>query len=488
MGRAVREPDAAWAELDGAGRVQAAGGAWPVFLGRHLEVGLAAVEPLPWLEGLLPAREVTSLPALRMTGHGPADVLLLPHGEGAVLVLLDAFQKVTTIGRLQQEGNRLSLLAARLTGRTLGGALQPGDDLVALLKMAVLECDPEGHCRPVGSVAPWMQRFLGADGVLRPGGDFGFLDNFLEDAAAFWEAGEAGSLMSGVWCEGAADGEQCFEATALLSPDGRRALAIERIDARFQERQRVLQEARQAHLDYDTLRKEVGKKEVLLQCLVHDLRAPLSNMVAVLDLLQSPGLDPAKAAALLQLAGRQAERQDAMMRELLAIFAEEVAALSDFATEASGAPDLCAVVRSRCHERGPAFETAGVDLSVDLPADGAPIPVAAHEDRLHRVLANLLGNALQHAPRGSRVEVQVRTVPGEGEVELSVLDRGPGVPPAQREHLFDRFARGAGSGGTVGLGLYFCRSMVRTWGGRIGYRDRPGGGAEFWIRLRRLDG
>ncbi|HEY8091492.1 MAG TPA: ATP-binding protein, partial [Polyangiaceae bacterium] len=72
-----------------------------------------------------------------------------------------------------------------------------------------------------------------------------------------------------------------------------------------------------------------------------------------------------------------------------------------------------------------------------------------------------------------------------GAVRLLVEDEGPGVPPALLPHLFQKFARGRDPAAGTGLGLYFCRITVESWGGAIGYEARPGGGARFWVRLRR---
>ena len=286
-----------------------------------------------------------------------------------------------------------------------------------------------------------------------------------------------------------------FEALAVLDESGRRHLVLERVDARFQERQRVLQRARQAHLSLETLEGEVHKKEVLLQCIVHDLRGPLSNMMAVLSLLDGREMERAKEKELLALARRQADKQDRMMRELLAIFAAEVRALQSFEVDARHAPDLGAAVEFQVQHMGPAFDQQGVSLVPQV--DPGPWPVIADRNRLERVLRNLVGNALHYAPHGSEVELtvsrcEVDPAPeGADEtrwVELCVRDRGPGVPPEKASQIFERFVQGGdgtgAAGGTVGLGLYFCRNAVQTWGGQCGYRDREGGGAEFWVRLR----
>lgn len=512
---ALGEGLSAWAELDADQRVVRFGGDWGHFGWEHPQVGQAAMDALPLLLGELPARGplqgMRRMHAVQWTGGAAADLTLFPLPQGTGLLAYDVSAQVAHQGRMQQEGNQLSLVTARLAGKGLGSALNSEDDLLSLLKMAVFEADEEGRCRALGTLAPWAEALVeenaAGERTLVRGDGLGFLDNFLEDALEFWRAGAAGHLTSGVWCEGQPDEEErCYEALAVLDEQGRRNLVLERVDARFQERQRVLQRARQAHLSLETLEGEVHKKEVLLQCIVHDLRGPLSNMMAVLSLLDERDMERPKEKELLALARRQADKQDRMMRELLDIFAAEVRALQSFEAHAASAPDLGAAVEYQVQHMGPAFEEKGVRLSARV--EPGPWPVVADADRLDRVLRNLVGNALHHAPAGSEVELWLHRTRRKPEVapggsrqssssapsdataeewaELSVLDRGPGVAPDKATQIFDRFVQSglATSGGTVGLGLYFCRNAVQTWGGRCGYRDREGGGADFWVQLR----
>ncbi|HPF15939.1 MAG TPA: HAMP domain-containing sensor histidine kinase, partial [Planctomycetota bacterium] len=473
------------------------GGDWSRFGFESLLPGTVAMDALPFLVGSLPILAPHALPSVTFGAGVSADVWVFPVPDGFGLVAHDVSDRVRQVGRMQQEGYQLSLVNARLTGQGLGSAVRSGEDLLSLLKMAVFECDENGVCSALGTLAPWADPFVepalagqaSTGRTLKQGDGLSFLDNFLEDAQIFWSSGQAGHLASGVWCE-ALDGgkEACFEALAALDEGGHRNLVIERVDARYAERQGTLQRARQAHLDFETLRGEVQKKEVLLQCIVHDLRAPLANMMGVLSLLKGSGLEPDKVRELLDLALRQAGRQDQMMRDLLEIFAAEVAALQSYDTDPTSAPDLAQVLRERIRERIPAFEQAQLRLELELPATPARLPVAAHADRLDRVLGNLLGNAAQFAPAGTevRVEASLDLAATPAQVEVRVLDRGQGVPLGEQARLFDRFAQGAGSAGAAGLGLYFCRNAVTTWGGTCGYRDRAGGGAEFWIRLEYL--
>jgi len=104
--------------------------------------------------------------------------------------------------------------------------------------------------------------------------------------------------------------------------------------------------------------------------------------------------------------------------------------------------------------------------------------------RLEQVLTNLLDNAVKYGPDGGPVEVVLVRV-GSDTVELSVRDRGLGIPAEKREQLFERFyqAHANGNRGGLGLGLYICRQIVELHGGSIRAAFPPDGGTRFVVRL-----
>jgi signal transduction histidine kinase len=106
---------------------------------------------------------------------------------------------------------------------------------------------------------------------------------------------------------------------------------------------------------------------------------------------------------------------------------------------------------------------------IELLARGAPAPVLADRLRLLQVLTNLLDNALKYSPDGTPVTVEVNEV--DGGVRLVVRDRGPGIPPAERERVFEKFhrldAQMSGGVGGSGLGLYIAAGLVRAMRGRM---------------------
>ena len=114
-------------------------------------------------------------------------------------------------------------------------------------------------------------------------------------------------------------------------------------------------------------------------------------------------------------------------------------------------------------------------------ADADPI-------RVEQVLANLVDNAIKYSPRGGPIRVRVWPT-ADGQVGVSVSDRGNGIPPEAIDHLFERFYRVEGAGAGVkgaGLGLFICKSLVEAHGGQISVESTPGVGSTFSFALPAL--
>ena len=100
--------------------------------------------------------------------------------------------------------------------------------------------------------------------------------------------------------------------------------------------------------------------------------------------------------------------------------------------------------------------------------------------RIREVLVNLLSNALQYSPEGGLVRIECE--PGPAGVVVRVMDRGPGIPPADLSCVFERFCKGPRSTGS-GLGLTIAKSLVAAHGGTIAAGNRVGGGTAITVVL-----
>jgi signal transduction histidine kinase len=140
------------------------------------------------------------------------------------------------------------------------------------------------------------------------------------------------------------------------------------------------------------------------------------------------------------------------------------------------ATDLADVLTEAASELGPMAE----DHEVSIDAREAVVPGA--RDELHRLILNLLENAVQHTPSGT----QVRAYTGmqNGEAVLIVADDGPGIPPELEQRVFERFVRGGRDGGRgSGLGLSIVRAVTESHGGSVALERPTGGGTRFVIRI-----
>jgi len=311
-----------------------------------------------------------------------------------------------------------------------------------------------------------------------------FLENFLDEAHAFWASALAGECRSEIWVESTpAGGEVPLQAVALRL-QAKPVLALHSPDLQFREHVRTLQTARNSLLDHERLLREIQKKEILLHCIVHDLSQPLSVMHVVLDCLAEDGMDE-KKKRFLELGKNASEQQESMIREVLQIFSADLRATLDAEKGVGSAPDLRASANAVLTSLGPAFEAKKVRLSLaaSQSANGNWL-VRGEESRLRRIFSNLLENALRYSPPDSQVSITLELQ--DEFCQASVDDQGPGLPPDLRpSQIFGLFSKGTQASGKVGLGMYFCRITVERWGGSIGCASLPEKGARFWFRLPR---
>jgi two-component system, OmpR family, sensor histidine kinase KdpD len=227
------------------------------------------------------------------------------------------------------------------------------------------------------------------------------------------------------------------------------------------ERNRLQGEA----LEAEALRRSDALKTALLRSVSHDLRSPLTAILASADALASPGLTLGAddRLGLAETIRAEATRLDRVVEQLLDLSRLEAGAVEPH-RELWHVDELV----------GQALAGLGSDagrVRLDVGSETPPVEVDAAQ--VERVLANLLDNALHYSPPGS--SVLVRAEPAATELRLHVIDRGTGLPDEQREALFQPFSRGTAGHGS-GLGLAIARGFAEANGGRLWAQDDPGGG------------
>ncbi len=238
-----------------------------------------------------------------------------------------------------------------------------------------------------------------------------------------------------------------------------------------EEHQRAMAELRRAEEEA----REIGRLQERLVAIVgHDLRTPLQVIhLGVSTALRSAGLSPELERTLGRVA-RSAQRMRGIIDDLLDF---SRARQGQGIPVAKGPLDLAEVCRRALAELAPL--SGGRTLSLEVHGDTA---LEGDAGRLLQVASNLVGNAVQHGT--GPVEVDLR---GDGdEVTLEVRNGGPAIAPEVLPHLFEPFRRGGGEGsdGSIGLGLFIVREVVRAHGGAVEVRSDEGGTA-FTVRLPR---
>ncbi len=231
--------------------------------------------------------------------------------------------------------------------------------------------------------------------------------------------------------------------------------------------------------------------------LSHEFKTPLTLIRGPLADLAADGIAPERRAEAWRLVGRNVERLDALLTELIDLARLEAGAFSLRARR----HDLADFARRQTTWFAELAAARRIELRLDAPAtceaffDGG---------KLEKVIGNLIGNALKFSPSETTVRVSLRRVPGmrflpddglgsdadsaeEGRVELSVRDEGPGMDEATRTRVFERFFQGdaglARGHEGMGIGLAIARELTEMHGGALTVESEPGRGSTFTLSL-----
>lgn len=215
----------------------------------------------------------------------------------------------------------------------------------------------------------------------------------------------------------------------------------------------------------------------------HELRTPLATIRGYGELYRMGALTTTdQVDDTMRRVEQSATRMGTLVEDLLAL-----ARLDEGRPMSTGPVDLTVLAAdavSDLHALDPSRATRLVPLVEGAPS--GPCVVVGEESRLRQVLANLVGNAVQHTPPGTPVEIAVGHLPtGEGAIE--VRDHGPGIDPEHAARVFERFyrvdaSRGRDSGG-AGLGMAIVAAIVDAHDGSVRLAQTPGGGTTVQIAL-----
>ncbi len=240
----------------------------------------------------------------------------------------------------------------------------------------------------------------------------------------------------------------------------------------------------------DVTRERQAEKlrQDLANMIVHDLRAPLTNMIVSNDLLlkQISGPLTASQQRILEIAGNSSQQMLDLVNALL-----DIRRLEQRQLEIQRQPVEIFEIVEAVFER---LERVADDRRVHLVNTTAPLPpISADVDLVRRVVQNLVDNSTKFSPRDSTVTVSglvadhadLPTQHADGRwLIMSIADQGKGVPEAYRTVIFELFGQApTGRGQGTGLGLAFCKLAIAAHGGMIWVEDGPAGGAVFRFSL-----
>lgn len=207
----------------------------------------------------------------------------------------------------------------------------------------------------------------------------------------------------------------------------------------------------------------------------HELRTPLTSVKGFAELYKAGATDDADW--VITKIQEEAGRMSTLVEDLLAL------------TRAEGNPLDCQPVdmKSVIDSIATSLRVAYPDREITICESG-PLPVSADEEKIRRVLTNLMVNGLVHGGK----DITVRGTADDSDVIIDVRDNGQGMSPEDLEHIFDRFyrtdeSRSRQSGGS-GLGLSIAKSLTEAHGGSLSVTSTKGEGSTFTVRLPRLLG
>jgi two-component system sensor histidine kinase KdpD len=267
------------------------------------------------------------------------------------------------------------------------------------------------------------------------------------------------------------------ESSARMTPSQRRLFdTFASLAATALERAQLADEAEHARV----VKATEDLQNALLNSISHDLRTPLVSITGALTYLQEDGsgLNDETRASLLENAREETERLNRLVGNLLDMTRLEAGALH-LMREPSDLQDAIGSALEQLDRR-----LQGRQVRVDVADDVPLVPVDF--SLLVQVLVNLIDNALKYSPRETPIDLRVRGMPTQ--VQVQVMDRGVGIPSDDLPRVFDKFYRVEHPqmvSGT-GMGLAICKGIIEAHGGTITAENRLGGGTliTFTLPLR----
>jgi signal transduction histidine kinase len=250
-----------------------------------------------------------------------------------------------------------------------------------------------------------------------------------------------------------------------------RAQAVEKLGTRA----RALEEDNQRLSEVNRL------KDVFLSTATHELKTPLTSVIAYSELLSDPRMpagDPQRAEFVTRLRG-EAHRLLGLIDDILDLSRIESGKLVLHRRTTS----LTTLAAETAETTRPLADKYSVTIETELGKGVPEMPL--DEVKMRQVFLNLLVNAVKFSSRGGTVTMRVRI--DDDDVLIEVVDRGAGIHPEEATYIFEMFGQGANAidqaKGGLGIGLHLVKRLSELHGGHVGVNSRPREGSTFWVRL-----
>ncbi len=235
-----------------------------------------------------------------------------------------------------------------------------------------------------------------------------------------------------------------------------------------------------AYIVYRAVKKQLklsSEQQHFMMAITHELKTPIAVAQLNLETIQKRKLDDEQQQRLLQNTLYETTRLNTLCNNLLLSSQIEASGYQVTNTELdfTGIVESCAMDMTRRYPSRQVNQFIQEEVIVDGDAM-----------LLQMLVNNLLENALKYSPKEKPVDIRLQKK--DKLVQLEVVDRGPGIEPADKKKAFEKFHR-LGNEATrrakgTGLGLYLCKKIVKTHGGNIEVNDNPGGGSIFTVQLK----
>jgi len=264
-----------------------------------------------------------------------------------------------------------------------------------------------------------------------------------------------------------------LSARLRAADDARKATS--RATSQLSKRITELQAEKQQIMEMEQLRQDT------INLIVHDLRHPISSLFGAIKILEMvlPEEELQANRQLLDIANANCDHLQLMVESLLDVARME----ADEPQLNLTSIELLPLVNDATKRTSVFTDTEDIavhtNISADLPA------IVADKEKIYRVVSNLLNNAIKYTPANGQITISAEAK--DDHILMSMADTGPGIPPEDRERIFDRFAQIPGEksrAGGFGLGLAFCKMAIEAHGGQIWVESEEGkAGTRFVFTL-----